>query len=80
MLKDLFSIFKDIFTNKKLLMQFSYNDFRSRYASSTLGIFWAFVNPIVTVLTYWFVFDVGLKNGIPPPSQRFFCSQGNENP
>lgn len=39
MLKDLFSIFKDIFTNKKLLMQFSYNDFRSRYASSTLGIF-----------------------------------------
>ncbi|RBR34120.1 teichoic acid ABC transporter permease [Enterococcus cecorum] len=73
MLKDLFSIFKDIFTNKKLLMQFSYNDFRSRYASSTLGIFWAFVNPIVTVLTYWFVFDVGLKSGLTDGKYPFIC-------
>lgn len=64
MVKDLFSFFVEIYRNKKLLFQFSYNDFKSRYAGSTLGIFWAFVNPIVTVLTYWFVFDIGLKAGL----------------
>ena len=39
------------------------NDFKTRYAGSYLGIVWAFVQPIVTILVYWFVFSVGLKAG-----------------
>lgn len=59
-----FSLIKDIFKNRKLLIQFSVNDFKAKYAGSALGTFWAFITPVVTVVTYWFVFAVGLKSGL----------------
>ena len=62
MIKDFSSFFKDLYTNRKLLLQFSLNDFKAKYAGSMFGIFWAFINPVVTVITYWLVFDVGLKS------------------
>lgn len=61
MFKDLYLFMKDIYQNRKLLLQFSINDFKSRYAGSFLGILWAFINPLFTVLIYWLVFGVGLK-------------------
>jgi teichoic acid transport system permease protein len=61
MFKELYYFVRDVYQNKRLLIQFSINDFKSRYSGSLLGIFWAFANPVVTVITYWFVFDVGLK-------------------
>ena len=36
---------------------------KQKYAGSYLGIVWAFIQPIVTILVYWFVFSVGLKAG-----------------
>ena len=30
------------------------NDFKTKYAGSYLGVIWAFVQPIVTVLVYYF--------------------------
>lgn len=59
----MFTFFKDIYKNKRLVLDFAWNDFRARYAGSFLGIFWAFVNPLVTIAVYWFVFDFGLKAG-----------------
>ena len=61
MFKDLYLFMKDIYQNRKLLLQFSINDFKSRYAGSFLGILWAFINPLFTVLIYWLVFGVGLE-------------------
>ena len=54
---------KLIMNNRKLIKQLSRNDFKTRYAASFLGIFWAFLQPVVTVLVYWFVFEKGLKAG-----------------
>ena len=54
---------KNVVLNKKLIISLSKNDFKTKYAGSYLGIFWAFVQPIVTVLLYWFVFEKGLKAG-----------------
>lgn len=48
--------------NKKLIWQLSKNDFKTKYAGSYLGITWAFVQPVVTVMVYWFVFQVGFKS------------------
>lgn len=62
MIKGTLSIFKNIYINRKLLVQFSVNDFKAKYAGSALGIIWAFITPLVTVLTYWFVFSVGLRS------------------
>lgn len=61
--KEILSYFKNIYTNRKLIWSLSKNDFKTKYAGSYLGIFWAFVQPIVTVCVYWFVFSVGLRAG-----------------
>jgi lipopolysaccharide transport system permease protein/teichoic acid transport system permease protein len=37
-------------------------DFKSRYLGSYLGLIWAFINPMVTILVFWFVFQVGFKS------------------
>lgn len=49
--------------NKKMLKFLIKNDFRNKYAGSALGVFWAFVQPVVTVLLYWFVFQVAFGSG-----------------
>ncbi|MDM5263077.1 ABC transporter permease [Sulfurovum sp. XTW-4] len=37
------------------------NDFKQEFAGSFFGGVWAFVQPIVTILIFWFVFQVGFK-------------------
>lgn len=54
---------KEIVHNRKLIQSLAVNDFKTQFAGSYLGIIWALVQPIVTVLVYWFVFQVGLRNG-----------------
>jgi teichoic acid transport system permease protein len=64
----------ELFHNRQLILKLAKNDFKTRYAGSYLGIFWAFIQPIVTIVVYWFVFEKGLhagkvvdKSGIPVP-------------
>lgn len=52
----------DIINNRKLLWQMTKRDFKQRYLGSYLGILWAFIQPTVTVLIFWFVFQVGFKS------------------
>jgi len=54
---------QEIYRNRILIWNLSKNDFKTKYAGSYLGITWAFVQPIVTVLVYWFVFQVGFRSG-----------------
>lgn len=53
----------ELVQNRQIIMKLSKNDFKTKYAGSYLGITWAFVQPIITVLVYWFVFQVGLRSG-----------------
>lgn len=53
----------EIWRSRGILWQLSKNDFKTRFAGSYLGIVWAFVQPIVTVVVYWFVFEKGLRSG-----------------
>ena len=52
----------DIVSNRALVARLSKNDLKSRFAGSYLGVIWSFIQPIVTVLVYWFVFQVGFKS------------------
>jgi ABC-type polysaccharide/polyol phosphate export permease len=36
-------------------------DIQSRYQGSYLSFFWAFVQPTITILLLWFVFEVGFR-------------------
>ena len=59
---ELLNYVKDLFSNQKLIRKLAVNDFKARYAGSFLGVLWAFIQPTVTILVYWFVFEVGLKS------------------
>lgn len=60
---------RDIIENRKMVAYLIKNDFKMKYAGSLFGIIWAFVQPIITILIYWFVFQVGFHssdvNGTP---------------
>ncbi len=53
----------EIYRNRKMAMTLSKNDFKTKYAGSYLGIIWAFIQPVTTILVYWFVFQVGFRSG-----------------
>lgn len=61
----LFTVFYDKFTslpvelwqNRQLIWKLAKNDFKKRYAGSYLGKVWALIQPVVTVVMYWIVFD-----------------------
>ena len=61
-LKTFYRFLRDILKNKKLLVDLAKNDFKSRYMGNYLGILWAFVQPMVMIGIFWFVFQVGFKS------------------
>lgn len=56
------SVFKDLLQNRLLISDLVKNDFKTKYAGSYFGIIWAFIQPVVTVLVYWFVFQVAFHS------------------
>ncbi|MEI3200038.1 MAG: ABC transporter permease [Lachnospiraceae bacterium] len=54
---------KDIYENRRMIFKLAKNDFKTRYAGSVFGTVWAFVQPLVTIAVYYFVFGYGLKGG-----------------
>ena len=62
-LKNFCSVPCDIYYNRDILWDLVKNDFQARFAGSYFGVFWAFVQPVITMCLYWFVFQVGLRAG-----------------
>ena len=60
------NIITEIIENRQLIKSLAKNDFKTKFAGSYLGTIWAFVQPVVTVLIYWFVFDkaIGMRASI----------------
>ena len=77
--------FKTLYNNRKLAFQLGKNDFRNKFASTSLGSLWGFAQPFVFMLTYVIVFQYILKTGssgnypyvvwfLPGMSIWLFCS------
>jgi ABC-type polysaccharide/polyol phosphate export permease len=62
MLRHFFKFVTDLYFNRDLILQLTIRDFKTRYLGSYLGLLWAFVQPSVTILIFWFVFEVGFKS------------------
>lgn len=54
-------LIREVLGSRKLIVNLAKNDFKTRFAGSYLGIIWAFIQPVVTVMVYWFVFEKGLR-------------------
>ncbi len=60
---------KTLWKNKKLVWQLGKSDFKNRFASTSLGAVWGFLQPFVFMITYVIVFEAILKtksNGNTP--------------
>ena len=55
--------FKTLWKNKKLVLQLGKNDFKNRFAATSLGTIWGFLQPFVFMATYAIVFQYILKTG-----------------
>lgn len=55
--------------NAEQVISLAYSDFKSRFSGSYLGVFWSIIQPISTILLFWFVFQVGFRSnpvdGVP---------------
>ncbi|WP_321330278.1 ABC transporter permease [uncultured Ilyobacter sp.] len=59
--------FKYFFTHWNLIFELSKDDFKNRHAGSFFGVIWVFIQPLITMLVFWFVFEKGFRN---PPVSR----------
>ena len=55
----------ELFQSRHLIWKLARNDFKKRYAGSYLGAVWALVQPVVTVVMYYIVFEVIMGSGRP---------------
>jgi ABC-type polysaccharide/polyol phosphate export permease len=73
----LLSSVKHLFRYRALIQSLVARELKARYRGSVLGFFWSFVNPLLLLLVYTFVFTVVLPGVHPPELQPFalfmFC-------
>lgn len=54
---------KTLIKNRKLVWQLGKNDFKNRFANTSLGAIWGFISPFIFMMTYVIVFQYILKTG-----------------
>lgn len=64
LLKEFDFFFRGIIAKRGLIRDFLINDLRERFAGSSLGVLWAFIQPVITIFVFWVVFQKGFKT--PP--------------
>ncbi len=67
-MKNVLKLIKD---NRKIFYNLLRNDFRAKYVGSNLGVIWGYIQPLITILIYWFVFQVGLRSGDRPDGTKY---------
>lgn len=60
--------FAELYRFKDLFLTLAWRDFRVRYAQTTIGFLWAFLQPVVSIALLSFIFGgiVGVETGYPP--------------
>ena len=69
--KKVFAFLRGIVESRRLIFDLARNDFKVKYAGSYFGIIWSFIQPVITILIYWFVFQVGFRSGTRPDGTPF---------
>src|SRR5436189_2845515 len=72
----MFQNLSNLFRYRGLISSLVARELKARYRGSVLGFVWSFVNPLLLLLIYSFVFTVVLPNqtpGIQPYALFMFC-------
>ncbi len=57
---------RNLVEKRGLLWQLVRRDFEQRFVGSVIGWIWGVIHPLVLLVSWWFVFDVCLKQTLPP--------------
>lgn len=63
LLKSAIYLLKDIYKDKRLLMELSAKDVQRRFSGTYFGMIWGLMQPLMTILVYWAVFQFGFRSG-----------------
>lgn len=66
------TVMREQYDNIYLIRRLSVYELKQAYAASALGIAWAFLNPLLQVITYWLVFGLGIRGGAPVAGVPYF--------
>jgi ABC-type polysaccharide/polyol phosphate export permease len=72
----LFANLTNLFRYRGLISSLVARDLKARYRGSVLGFFWSFVNPLLLLLIYSFIFTKVIPNetkGVQPYAVFMFC-------
>jgi lipopolysaccharide transport system permease protein len=72
----LFANLANLFRYRGLIQSLVARELKARYRGSVLGFFWSFINPLLLLLVYSFVFSTVIPNrteGIQPYALFMFC-------
>lgn len=61
-MKYFFNFFIGLVKNRKIILSLAASDLQSRNLGSALGFFWIFLNPLLSMLVIWVVFELGIKD------------------
>lgn len=56
------ALLANLVSDRRLIWNLAKNDIKKKFAGSYFGVIWAFVQPVITILLYWFVFEKGLNS------------------
>ena len=58
------TIFSDIYKYRQMIFSLVHKELRGKYKGSILGFFWTFLNPLLQLLVYTFVFSIIMRQNI----------------
>lgn len=57
-------LIKEIYAYREMIFSLVRRDLKGRYKGSVLGFLWTFINPLLQLLVYTFVFSIVMRSGI----------------
>ncbi|MCY7752475.1 ABC transporter permease [Bacillus haynesii] len=60
-MKALIRVLKEQFLSLPLIIRLAAYETKSKYQMNYLGVLWQFLNPLIQMLAYWFVFGIGIR-------------------
>lgn len=60
----MFNLFSDIYKYRQMIFSLVHKELRGRYKGSVLGFFWTFLNPLLQLIVYTFVFSILMRQQV----------------
>lgn len=63
LLSNVVDLFKNIYEDRRLLIDLSTKDVQRRFSGTYFGMIWGLLQPLMTIIVYWAVFQFGFRSG-----------------